>query len=446
MGQSVNLIEYIEELIGDDYVSYSELLEVQEAIEYINENGQIDTNETTLNGALLTLGELMETNLKSMGVSDADASNGLMTLAEQVLDVEPSVSGMDGLSLSLSLSSDKNKVSVGESLTLTSILSVSYDDTSITNVDLTGVITGATITFKDIANDTLLGTGVTDITGTATLTFNTNFNEDTDIRAFFNGTDNFDSCNSPICSVATMRSIVLTSSVNELSDEVQNITFTATLTGGSSNCSVKWYNDDTLLDTTSFTNNTTTYTISTTGNEDNLDISAVLYWNNNILQTETISFSKAVTINSASMFSGMNQYGDYMGVYSDAYRYLNTPVALPSSWEISWTMINTRSNSAWCMALIGEDTSHNYRIGKPSRTTAGAYLSNSTPSESDSIRSNVEYPMKITYKDGVYNLIYNNHNMTFSDPTYQPLYLLGFGLAGYQGNGARIKNIQIKKF
>ena len=36
MGQSVNLIEYIDDLIGDDYVSPSQLLEVQEAIEYIN--------------------------------------------------------------------------------------------------------------------------------------------------------------------------------------------------------------------------------------------------------------------------------------------------------------------------------------------------------------------------------------------------------------------------
>ena len=44
MGQSVNLIEYIDELIGDDYVSYSELLEVQEAIEYINEDGYENIN------------------------------------------------------------------------------------------------------------------------------------------------------------------------------------------------------------------------------------------------------------------------------------------------------------------------------------------------------------------------------------------------------------------
>ena len=249
-------------------------------------------DKNTLNGALLTLGELMENNLQAMGVDDADMNNGLMTLAEQVLDVEPSVSGLDSLILSLSLNSNKNSVSNGESVTLSSVLSASYNDRSVTNVDLSGVITGATIIFKDIISNTILGTAITDSMGIATLTFTANFNEDVNIQAIFNGSNNFNNCNSSTQSITVMRSMNLTSNIDNLTNEIQNITFTATLLGNSNNCTVKWYNDNTLLDTTSFTNNVSTCTYTTTGEESELNISAVLYLNNDILLTETYALGK----------------------------------------------------------------------------------------------------------------------------------------------------------
>ena len=47
------------------------------------------TNDiSTLNGALTELGELMADNLVTMGVTDAQASDGLTTLANRILDIE----------------------------------------------------------------------------------------------------------------------------------------------------------------------------------------------------------------------------------------------------------------------------------------------------------------------------------------------------------------------
>lgn len=45
------------------------------------------SNNDTLNGALTTLGELMATNLNIMDVPDAQASDGLTTLANKILDI-----------------------------------------------------------------------------------------------------------------------------------------------------------------------------------------------------------------------------------------------------------------------------------------------------------------------------------------------------------------------
>lgn len=152
--------------------------------------------------------------------------------------------------------------------------------------------------------------------------------------------------------------------------------------------------------------------------------------------------------NDNSKFTGMNKYGDYMGVSNDTnpIRLIN-PIELPSEWEMTWTMINTRSNSAWCYPHIGEsyETDKQLGVGKLSRTIAGVYKPSGQISETDNISSNMDYPMKVTYQNGTYNLVYNNHNITFTEPAFEPTYFLGFALAGYQGNGARIKDIRLKQ-
>ena len=204
------------------------------------------TNDTTtLNGALRELGELMATNLETMGVEEVSADDGLMTLAGKVLDVEPSIKGLE-LSLNLDLSSDKHIVDENEQFTLNATFIGSYDDETQEDVDLFGVITGATILFKDVSNDVVLCSRVTGLDGSIEVSLVNDFNEDVEIMAIFEGTENFDSCNSDSINLYQIRSMVLSSDKEELPKEAgETVLMTATVVGNVNGCSVKWYNDDT---------------------------------------------------------------------------------------------------------------------------------------------------------------------------------------------------------
>ena len=128
------------------------------------------TNDTTtLNGSLTELGETLASNLNSMGVSSADASDGLTTLASKIFDIAPSVGGLS-LTTSITLTSSPNTVVVGDNVLLTAVVHCDYDDTSVSDVDLNGYLQGATVTFKE--GNTVLGTSVTDVNGVATYTVN----------------------------------------------------------------------------------------------------------------------------------------------------------------------------------------------------------------------------------------------------------------------------------
>lgn len=83
------------------------------------------TNDTTtLNGALAELGELMADNLVTMGVSDADASDGLTTLANKILDVP-----QGGSCIQISLTSNKSILSYADSETATLTATVTENGT-----------------------------------------------------------------------------------------------------------------------------------------------------------------------------------------------------------------------------------------------------------------------------------------------------------------------------
>ena len=112
------------------------------------------TNDTTtLNGALQELGETMASNLVTMGVTDAQASDGLTTLANRILDVP-----VTPVTQSLVLTSDK------------SILSYLDSDTATLTATLTGgVVSGQTIEFFN--GSTSLGTATTNSNGIATKTY-----------------------------------------------------------------------------------------------------------------------------------------------------------------------------------------------------------------------------------------------------------------------------------
>lgn len=172
------------------------------------------TNDTTtLNGALRELGELMATNLETMGVEDVSADDGLTTLANEILNVEPSISGLE-LEMAVTLTCNKSVVTIGEEVTFISNLSAMYDDETQTNVDLLGVVTGATIIFKD-ANDNILGQAVTNGNGVATSNLTFDEEEDLIITAYFEGTQNFDSCNSESISLSVVNELTLTLTSNK---------------------------------------------------------------------------------------------------------------------------------------------------------------------------------------------------------------------------------------
>lgn len=112
------------------------------------------TNDTTtLNGALQELGETMADNLITMGVTDAQASDGLTTLANRILDVP-----VTPVTPTLTLTSNKLVLSYADSDTLT----------------LTATLTGGTVSGQTIEffnGSTSMGTAQTNSSGVATMTY-----------------------------------------------------------------------------------------------------------------------------------------------------------------------------------------------------------------------------------------------------------------------------------
>ena len=165
----------------------------------------------TLNEALKNLGELMATNLSAMGVPSANASDGLTTLAGKILDLEPSINGLN-FDTSITLHSSESTITTGKTIRLSAILKASYDDTNITNVDLEGVLTGATVQFLN--GSTVLGTGVTDTNGVATFNYIPLDTGSLTLRCKFLGTDNFNTCESSNINVSVVEPVVTSISLS----------------------------------------------------------------------------------------------------------------------------------------------------------------------------------------------------------------------------------------
>ena len=110
----------------------------------------------SLNSSLQTLGQLMATNLQSKGVT-ANASDGLTTLANKILQVGPTPIGYN-----LELTSDKNTLSFYDH---------EYCVLTATLLDSNGNgVSGEEIVFK--ANGGLLNTVITGDNGVATVSYN----------------------------------------------------------------------------------------------------------------------------------------------------------------------------------------------------------------------------------------------------------------------------------
>ena len=166
----------------------------------------------TLNEALKNLGELMATNLSAMGALSANASDGLTTLAGKILDVEPSINGLN-LDTSITLQSSESTITAGDTIRLSATLKASYDDTNITNVDLEGVLTGAIVQFLN--GSTVLGTSVTNSDGIATFSYKAPQSPGTlTLRCKFFGTDNFSTCESDSINVSVVEPVVTSISLS----------------------------------------------------------------------------------------------------------------------------------------------------------------------------------------------------------------------------------------
>ena len=165
----------------------------------------------TLDGALENLGELIATNLSAMGVLSANTSDGLTTLAGKILDIEPSINGLN-FDTSITLHSSESTITTGDTIRLSATLKASYDDTNITNVDLEGVLTGATVQFLN--GSTILGTGVTDTNGVATFNYIPLDTGSLTLRCKFLGTDNFNTCESSNINVSVVEPVVTSISLS----------------------------------------------------------------------------------------------------------------------------------------------------------------------------------------------------------------------------------------
>ena len=178
----------------------------------------------------MELGETMARNLEAMGVTDANPNDGLTTLAGRILNVEPSIKGLN-LDTSLVITTTQEIIGLGESIILTSTLRASYDDTTVVDVDLSGVLTGATVKFYN--GTTLLGTSITDLNGIATYTYTPSQLGNFTFHTVFEGTENFTNCNSSNVNITVINvptSLVLQADKSILSHyDNDNCTLTATL-------------------------------------------------------------------------------------------------------------------------------------------------------------------------------------------------------------------------
>ena len=147
------------------------------------------------NSTYLAVKELVVNNLNSMGV-EASMDDGMTTLANKILDVEPTIV-VDGFDIGLTLNASSDSVFVGDTVVLSTHLTAVYDTEE---VDLVGDLQNATVNFYE--NDTLLGTSTTNSSGIATYSYTVLDGTDLSFKAVFSGTDNFDDANSNIVNVS----------------------------------------------------------------------------------------------------------------------------------------------------------------------------------------------------------------------------------------------------
>lgn len=375
--------------------------------------------------------DALETNLQLMGVDDAefDRSTGILGLVDRITDIEPSTN-ID-LDITCTLSSSENSIAYGESIVLTATLLASYDDTSANNVDLkTGEITGATIQFKQ--GNTVIGTGITNNNGVATLTYTPTTTGTLNITANFNGTINFNRATSTGINVLVNETLTLTSDKTILSAaDNESTTLTATLhaannSGQTVTFEVRKVSDDSLVETLyGTTNSSGVATVSYLGKGvGDLNIKAKC---NLLVQT----YGNIID----AWFYSPNTFNNTFAQFTSN---------IPTNFKATFKIKKTDGSGVGSYFQIGESNkgvlcgygfaNYKCRIFDWNLGTSG------TNGISGNISTNTWYDVELTYKDGVWTVIFDNNTMTYSK-TYSTRDYVG---CRTEANG-HMKDILIKQ-
>ena len=315
----------------------------------------------TLNGALMELGETMARNLEAMGVTDANPNDGLTTLAGRILNVEPSIKGLN-LDTSLVITTTQEIIGLGESIILTSTLRASYDDTTVVDVDLSGVLTGATVKFYN--GTTLIGTSITDLNGIATYTYTPSQLGNFTFHTVFEGTENFTNCNSNNVNITVINvptSLVLQADKSILSHyDNDNCTLTATLYDNDNTpmggLGVVFKNGDIVLATiTTDSSGVAEYTYNSQGVGD-VTITAECM---NLVQTYSLEDCIIANVNASYTGTSTNDT-----VYSLGYDEIADLSSI--DFEMEWTFRQTARGCDVCLGVSSEFSvtpiKSNYRV------------------------------------------------------------------------------------
>ena len=220
------------------------------------------TNDlTTISGSLQQAIDDLETNLALMGVDATfDSATGLMGLVDEILNIEASIGGLE-LVTSISCECDEY-VGVNEQFSIVGVLQADKDDTSQVNVDLEGYLKGATV--KIYNGNTLLGTTITGNKGQYSFNYTHNISGALSIKAVFEGTDDYNSCNSGYVSV-NIGDVSLNANKNILNYSANDILVLSAEYTGSNEVDISFYNNNELLGTERTVNGIATYSYESEG-------------------------------------------------------------------------------------------------------------------------------------------------------------------------------------
>ena len=401
----------------------------------------------SLSETYLSRKKLLADNLKSMGVSSVNETDGLTTLINAVLNIEPSIGGLD-LNTSLVITTTQEIIGLGESIILTSTLRASYDDTTVVDVDLSGVLTGATVKFYN--GTTLLGTAITDLNGIATYTYTPSQLGNFTFNAVFEGTENFTNCTSNNVNITVINaptSLILQADKSILSYyDNDNCVLTATLYDNNNapmeGLSVVFKTGDIVLATvTTDSGGVAEYTYNSQGVGD-VTITA-----------ECMTLVQTYSLEDV----WLHRLDEYSRTHISSSAVSNTVIEGFSwdntvDWEFSCDLKVTGMGQRIDIVPPSESLNHHIGFGKSTDNNyMRYYIGKSSSGENytttnDTITNNTYYPVTVIKQGTTVKLIFNDEETI---NTYDSSWLSNystetFKFTQWRANSIFIKNIKIK--